>query len=172
MPKMGVNPEETKAPKPVPAGWYKLKVKGIVAKLSGSEKGYNYLAYTEVVENTADNNGTFVPVQMNNGFNLAKMSNDFVHGLGMTLETDGSFPGDWKLKDGNEKLPDDDIHKNDGAQYSGPMLGRVLEAELAIEQYQGLDKNVVKQIKCAVKDCTQKFPDIRHLTDWRGKKGK
>lgn len=170
MPKMGVNPEETKAAKPVPAGWYKVKVKALTAKLSGSKKGYNYVAFTEVVENTAENNGKFVPIQMNNGFNLAKYSNDFTHGTGWELEKDGSFPGDWKLKDGNEKLPDDDISKNDGAQYSGPMLGRVMEVELAIEQYEGQDRNVVKQIRCAVKDCATKYPDIKHLTEWRGKK--
>lgn len=170
MPKMGVNPEQTKAPKPVPAGWYKLRLKGMTCKLSGSKKGLNYEAYTEVVDNTADNNGKFVLARLNNGFKQAMVSNDFVHSFGFTLEADGSFPGDWTLKPENASLPDDDMKKYDGAQYTGPLLGKVGEWELAIDNYGGIDRNEVKQFKCKLQDCATRFPDIRHLTDVRGKK--
>lgn len=164
MPKMGVNPEQTKAPKPVPGGWYELRVKGLVCKLSSSKKGYNYMAYLNVVNNKAELNDSFVQFMMNNGFSQAMQVNDFVHGLGFELEADGSFPGEWTLKDPTK--PDD----FDNAQYSGPLLGKVLNAELITENWDGIDRNKVKQIRCKVQDCAIRFPDIRHLTDLIGKK--
>lgn len=181
MPKMGVNPEQVKAEKPVPGGWYELRVKGITCKKSSSGKGVNYEAYTNVVNNTAECNDKFVLVRMNNGFNQSKVANDFTHACGFTLEADGSFPGDWNLKDGVVALPDgtyaskdgkalDALTAFDGAQYKGPLLGKTLRAELAIDNYQGEDRNEVKQMQCKVDRCSQKFPDIRHLTDIRGKK--
>jgi|SRR5579859_1182353 len=162
MPKMGVNPEQTKAPKPVPGNqWYKLRVKKLLCKKS--PKGYNYEAYTEVVENKPELNGSFVPFRANNGFMQAKAMNDFCHGVGLTLETDGNIPGDWKLKDSAK--PDD----FDGAEYSGPILGRTFEAEVVITVYNGEERNSIKQIRCRVADCAAKFPDIKHLTDLLGK---
>lgn len=174
MPKMGVNPEKTKAEKPVPAAWYDVKIKSFTSKVSASKKGINYVAIGEVVNNTAENNGKGVFVQINNGFTQAKVANDFVHSLGFTLETDGSFPGKWTYKNPNAELDADgnfkDIMENDGAQYSGPMLGKVSRMELAVDVYNGEERNVVKQFQCKVPDCATRFPDIRHLTDIRGKK--
>lgn len=166
MPKMGVNPEQTKAPKPVPGGWYELRVKGIVVKASKSGKGYNYEAYLNVVNNKSEFNDSFVLFRMNNGFKQAMAANDFHHGCGIPLENDGSFAGDWTLKDANK--PDD----FDGAQYSGPLLGKVIEAELITSSYDGVERNEVKQIRCKIQDCANRFPDIRHLTDLIGKKDK
>lgn len=165
---MGVNPEQTKAPKPVPGGWYKLRLKGIVAKLSKSGKGINYEAYTNVVENKAEYNDSFVAFRMNNGFNQAMAAQDFCHGMGFPLETDGSFPGDWTIKDAT-KAPDAPDYF-DGAQYSGPLLGKVFEAELVTTVYDGNERNEVKQIRCSLANCATRFPDIRHKTDLIGKK--
>jgi len=170
MPKMGVNPEQTKAPKPVPGGWYDLRLKGLVAKFSKSGKGYNYEAYLNVVNNKAEYNDSFCLFRMNNGFKQAMMSNDFVHGLGFELETDGSFPGDWTVKDAAKDPNAPDFY--DGAQYSGPLLGKVMSAELITTVYDGIERNDVKQIRCKVADCATRFPDIRHLTDLIGKKDK
>jgi len=170
MPKMGVNPEETKAQKPVPGGWYDLRLKGMVAKLSKSGKGYNYEAYTNVVNNKSEYNDSFVLFRMNNGFKQAMASNDFCHGLGFALEADGSFPGDWTVKDATK--PADAPDYFDGAQYSGPLLGKVMSAELITSAYDGVERNEVKQIRCKIADCAIKFPDIRHLTDLIGKKDK
>lgn len=163
MPKMGVNPEQTKAPKPIPGNqWYKLKVVKLTCKKS--PKGHNYLALLKTEQGKPETNDHTVFFQMNNGFMQAKQANDFTHGVGLVLEQDGSFPGDWKLKDAAK--PDD----FDGAEYSGPILGRLLEAELVVDSYNGEERNVVKQIRCRVADCVQKFPDIKHLTDLQGKK--
>jgi hypothetical protein len=168
MPKMGVNPEQTKAPKPVPGGWYKLRLKSMVAKLSKSGKGINYEAYMNVVENKAEYNDSFVLCRMNNGFKQAMVAQDFCHGLSFPLEVDGSFPGDWTVKDATK--PVDDPTYYDGAQYNGPLLGKVMEAELVTTTFEGQERNEVKQIRCAVTDCAIRFPDIRHLTDLIGKK--
>lgn len=170
MPKMGVNPEQTVAPKPVPVGMYELRLKGIIAKLSKSKKGFNYEGYLEIVNNTPENNGKFAMARMYNGFKQAMISNDFCHSLGFPLEVDGSFPGDWKLKPENESKPEDDMSRFDGAQYNGPLLGKVLKAELTIENFEGIDRNEIKQYVCKLPDCAQRFTEIKHLTDVRGKK--
>lgn len=173
MPKMSVNPEETKAPKPVPAGWYEVRVKSITAKLSkaGRAKGapqYNYEAVGNVVNNKAEYNDTYVMIRLNNGFNQAKTTNDLCHGLGFALEPDGSIPGDFQVKDANK--PADAFDYFDGAQYSGPLVGKIAKVELGVTNYEGQDRNEVKQVQCKIPDCATRFPDIRHLTDWRGKK--
>jgi hypothetical protein len=163
MPKMGVNPEDTKLAKPVPADWYELRLKGL--KCQKSPKGYNYVAYLNVVNNKSEYNDAFVMFRMNNGFMQAKAANDFCHGLGFPLEQDGSFPGDWKLKDPSK--PDEEF---DGAEYTGVLLGKTLRAELFVDNYEGIDRNAVRQIACKVPNCSTQFPDIRHMTDLVGKK--
>lgn len=164
MPKMGVNPESLKAPKPVPGGFYELRLKGITCKKSKSGKGYNYEAYFNTVNQPAETNDAFVMYRMNNGFSQGISAQDMCHALGFPLETDGSFPGDWTLKDASK--PDE----FDKAQYSGVLLGKVGKGELITENYEGRESNVVKQWVCKVPDCATRFPDIRHTTDLRGKK--
>ena len=164
MPKMQVNPEETKVEKPAPAGWYEVRLKAGSVKMSKSGKGYNYNFVGEIVNSQADNNGKAVFIRANNGFAQAKTINDIVHAAGFTLEPDGSIPGDFKLKDPTK--PKD----FDNAQYSGPLLGKTLRLELAVGAYEGVDRNEVVQFQCKVADCNTKYPDIRHQTDIRGKK--
>lgn len=162
MPKMGVNPEQLEAPQPVPGGWYKLRLKGMVCKKS--PKGYNYVAHFTTIEQPADTNDKFVMYQMNNGFSQSEAAQDMCHALGFPVETDGSFPGDWELKDASK--PDD----FNLAQYKGVLLGKTAEAELYIDTWDGRDSNKVKQWKCKVDQCATRFPKIRHKTDLRGKK--
>jgi hypothetical protein len=164
MPKMGVNPESLKAPKPVPGGQYELRLKGIVCKMSASKKGYNYEAYFNTVNQPAETNDAFVFYRMNNGFQQGIAAQDMCHALGFPLEPDGSFPGDWTLKDATKA---DDF---DGAQYTGVLLGKSGKAELITENYQGRDSNVVKQWMCKVPDCATRFPEIRHAVNLIGKK--
>lgn len=165
--KFGVNPEETKAEKPVPTGWYKMRIKGLTIKLSKSQKGYNYVANLAICENQAEYNDKVIFFQMNNGFNQAKQVNDFCHAAGFPLEADGSFPGGdtaWAIKDASKP---DEI---DGAQYKGVLLGKTVEGELITDNYNGEDRNKVKQLRCKIQDCATKNPDIRHLTDLIGSK--
>jgi hypothetical protein len=164
MPKMGVNPEQLKAPKPVPGGWYKLRLKGMTCKKSKSGKGFNYEAFFVVTDAQAEYNDSFVMYRMNNGFSQSEAAQDMCHALGFPVEVDGSFPGDWKLKDDTKQ------DEFDGAQYTGVLLGKTAEAELTTDTYDGRELNVVKQFKCKIDQCATRFPDIRHKTDLRGKK--
>lgn len=155
-PKMGVDPEKLKAPKPVPGNqWYKLKFKGFRQKLDKSKQGMNFNAELEVVENKPETNGTKVYMVLSTKFERALL--DFSHGLGFPMNADGTFAGSWEF---DQKEPEN-IEK---AQYKGPLLGRTLDAELIVSIYQGSEKNEVKQIKCAIDGCATKFPDIKHLT--------
>jgi hypothetical protein len=102
-------------------------------------------------------------MRANNGFNQAKVVNDFTHACGFTLESDGSIPGDWKLKDPTK------VDDFDGAQYNGPLLGKIFRAEVSVDTYEGTDRNNIKQMQCKIDGCATKFPDIKHMTDIRGK---
>lgn len=160
--KMGIDPEKLKAAKPVPGNqWYKLKFKGFRPKLSKSKDSVNFNAELEVVEHTPETNGSKVYMVLSTKF--AKALNDFSHGLGFPLNDDGTFAGSFNF---DPKDPEN-VEK---AQYKGPLLGRILEAELIVSSYQGNERNEVKQIKCAIAGCATKFPEIKHLTNLVGTK--
>lgn len=159
--RMGVDPEDVKAPKPVEAGWYKLKLTGFKPKTSKDKQSINYNAVLEIVDARPDQNGTKVFAGMNTKF--ARLHADFCHGLGFPLNPDGTLPGDW--------IPDaKDAENVDKFQYRGPLMGKVMEAELATTTYQGNERNELKQIRCKLDGCATKFPDIKHLTNLIGSK--
>lgn len=155
MPRMGVDPEQVKAPKPVPAGWYELKLTGFKPKLSSKKDSINYNAQLEIVNSTTENNGKRVYMGLNTKF--ARTHADFCHGFGFPLNPNGSIPGDW--------IPDDkDAQNVEKFQYKGPLLGKVMKAELQVTSYQGNERNEVNQIMCKIDQCATKFPEIRHMT--------
>lgn len=167
MPKMSVNADTLEAPKPVPSGWYKLRLKGITIKKSKSGKGYNYETFLTTTEAPAETNDKFIMFRMNNGFNQGPDMQELSHGLGFPMDLDNgqaSLPGDFTLKDPTQP------EEWDQAQYSGVLLGKVAEVELVTEVYDGRESNVIKQFRCKVPDCATRFPTIRHRTDLRGKK--
>ena len=153
--KMGVDPEAIKAPKPAPAGWYDIKLTGFKPNRSKDKQSINFNAQMEIVNNTADNNGKKVYMGLNTKF--ARAHADFAHGFGFPLQPDGSLPGYW--------VPDTKDPENvDKYQYKGPLLGKIMNAELQVTSYQGNERNEVNQIKCKIDQCATKFPDIRHMT--------
>lgn len=78
---------------------------------------------------------------------------DFVHACGMLLDDDGNVPGDF------------DGPSEDKLKYSGPLLGMRFKAELVIISYNGQLSNKIKSYVCAVKDCAQNNPKIKHATN-------
>lgn len=155
--KMGVDPEKLKAAKPAPGNaWYKLKFKGFKPKISKDKQSTNFNAQFEIVEHSPENNGK--PVYMGLNTKFEKAFNEFSHGLGYPLNPDGTFVGDW-TPDPNDP---DNVEK---MQYKGPLLGRVLEAELVVTSYQGNERNEIKQTRCKIDGCATKFPEIKHLTN-------
>lgn len=156
MPRMGVDPEATKAPKPVPSGWYKLKFKGFKPKKSKNGDSVNYNAQLETTEGKADFNGK--PVYMGLNTKMARSFVDFSHGLGFPLTPTGEFVGTWTFDD-------KDAENVEKAQYKGPLLGRVMEAELVTTTYDGNERNEIKQIRCVIQNCATQFLDIKHMTN-------
>jgi hypothetical protein len=155
MPRMGVDPEQVKAPKPAPAGWYELKLTGFKPKLGKDKQGINYNPQLEIVNNTIENNGKKVFPAMSTKFARAHV--DFAHGFGFPLNPDGTIPGDW-VRDPQ------DPNNVEKLQYKGPLLGKIMKAELLVTSYQGNEKNEINQIMCKIEGCATKFPEIRHMT--------
>lgn len=161
-PHMGVDPEQVKAPKPVPGNqWYKLKVKGIKVKNSKDKQSHNYEILTEIVENKPEYNGTKIYCRLNTKFARAWV--DLSHALGFPLNPDGSFVGTWEF----DPADPENVEK---AQYKGPLLGKIMDAELVVTSYQGNEKNEPKQYRCTIEGCATKFPDIKHMTNLIGNK--
>ena len=161
MPKMGVDPEQVKAPKPVTGGWYTLKLTGFRPKLSKDKQSVNLNGQLEVVNGKPDDNGHKVFCGLNTKF--ARLHADFSHALGFPLKPDGTLQGDW--------VPDPNDPENvEKAQYRGPLLGKTMEAELAVTSYMGNERNEIKQAKCKIDGCAVKFPEIKHMTSWIGNK--
>jgi len=157
--KMGVDPEQVKAPKPVQGGWYDLKLVGFKPKMSKDKGSLNLNANLVVVNAKAEENDTKVYMGLNSKF--ARAWADFAHGFGFPLNPDGTLPGDF--------IPDDKDKENvEKYQYKGPLLGKILHAELIVSTYQGNERNEVNQIRCKVDGCATKFPDIKHLTKMAG----
>jgi hypothetical protein len=174
--KMGVDPETTKAPKPVPGDqWYKLKLKGLKCKLNKAKDSYNFNAEFEVVENKAEFNGTKIYFLMpTKGSTAGRKFVDFCHALGLPLNDDGTLPGTWdhdmKTKvtyPGGGEGPDPEK-----SQYRGPLLGRVAHAEVVVDSWEGQENNKIKQFKCLIDGCVTKYPDVKHMTNLVGKDNK
>lgn len=159
--KMSVDPERLKAAKPQPAGWYKLKLVGFKPKQSSKKDSVNYNAQFEVLNPAGPEFQKMVFATLNQ--KMATQIQDVVHGLGFPLEADGNLPGEWIV------APDDpdNVEKY---QYKGPLIGRTMEAELAVTKFQNNpERNEIRQVRCVVKDCVSKFPDIRHSVNMIGK---
>lgn len=158
---MGVDPEKIKAAKPQPAGWYKLKLVGFGPKKASKDpNSVNFNGKFEILNPAGQDFIKFIYAVMSD--KMPRHINDIVHGLGFPLEQDGSIPGQWVF---DPKEPEN-VEK---AQYKGPLMGRTMEAELAVTNYQGNDRNEIRQVRCAVADCASKYPDVKHQLNMIGK---
>jgi hypothetical protein len=162
--KMGVDPEAIKATQPQPAGWYKLKLLGFKPKKGGKDpNSVNYNAQFEILNPATQGQNASTRLYATMSTKMAKHINDIVHGLGFALEPDGELPGQW--------VPDTaDPNNVEKVQYRGPLLGKIMEAELAETEYDGNKRNEIRQVRCTVAGCATKYPDIKHQTNMLGKK--
>lgn len=156
--KMNFNREDLSGKPPVPPGWYNLQVKNFKPKIAGEQK--DSLSFNG--EFSIVGNGEYEGRKVFNTLNTKGgwIINDFVHGCGLRMEVEQdantgteaetlTFPGAWE---GSDKFPDDPTHW----KYVGPLTNKVFEAELAITEYQGRQKNEIRQFRCAVPGCTEK----------------
>lgn len=143
-------------------GEYELKLVAFAPKASKSGTSFNYNPIMEV-QNHPEYAGRKVFDSWNS--TAAWLLADYCHAFGLPLETDAKgedfwLPGVWNgdLAKYNEDDPSTWVYK-------GPLIGRTAKVELAVDNYNGRDNNKVRRYFCAVKDCEQKFPTIKHTAD-------
>lgn len=158
----------------IPNGLADLKLTNIGATKQKNVVKYNpgdpvnYVFYFEIagivkesgaVEPLTKEDGSAITIRMYVSSKAPWIQNDICHGLGLPMEDDGtsvSIPGEF---DGPADKPED-------WQYRGPLVGRVMRANLEKQ-----DKySNVKTIVCAISDCATRFPKVQHSKDLLKKK--
>ena len=158
--------------KVVDEGLYWITLTGFAPKMSKKKpdgSGGDSINFNPTMELTSLEDGSPAPVR-DDGKPLpvfgnlntkgAWVINDFCHGFGIPMETDSagnlSIPGIWVPE------AETDIEK---CEYKGPLVGRKALVYLAKTTYNGKEQNKIKYYVCAVPNCAQKFPKIKHSTD-------
>jgi hypothetical protein len=173
--KMGFNSDKLVAPEPVPEGLYDLVVKKIT--VSDSEKGtshnYNIEFFIDSFKDPKNpTRKAMVFTLLNdseNGPGPANI-NDFHHACGIIMEKAGdksNWTGEWFIEPNDEKN-----YKGKGkylGTYKGPLAGRYCKAKVIVSEYQGKQSNKVQFFICAIANCSQQFPEIKHSTNIIGK---
>jgi hypothetical protein len=160
--KLTQSKEQIEGKEVAPEGIYTLKLVGFKPKFSKPNPQFpdkapslNLNAKMEIIDNP-EQEGKFVYEVLNmNSF----MFPDFCHAFGLPMETDGEsywLPGTW------DSASDFDPANADTYKYDGPLVGRTAQAEVAVDSYNGRQNNKVRRYFCAVDDCANKFPEIRH----------
>jgi len=145
----------------IPPGQYDVKLVAFNPKKSKDGNSVNLNAIMEVV-----NHPDFAGRKLFESLNTpggAFTQPDFVHAFGLPMDTDGKdswIPGEWD-KDKAKFNPDDPSTY----VYEGPLVGRTAKVEVAVDNYQGKDNNKIARYFCAVPDCAQKFPEIKHSSN-------
>lgn len=163
--RMKFDKNDLKRPEPVPAGVYDLRLIGFEPKTAKSGESINL---NPVFEFTTVNNQKGDPKKLKFAFvgntSVPNLLQDMCHGFGELMEEDpndpdapAALPGIWdadKLKFKEDK-PETWV-------YSGPLLNKVLKAELYVDNYNGRENNKVLRFYCMVPNCAERFPKIQH----------
>ena len=149
--------------KVVDEGIYWITLTGFAPKIAKNGDSINFnpvLELTSMEDGSpapTKDDGKPVPVFCNLNSKGAWVINDFCHGFGLPMEDDGqgglSIPGIWVPES------EQDIEK---CEYKGPLIGRKAKVFLSKTEYNGQPQNKIKYFVCAVSDCAQKFPKIKH----------
>lgn len=163
--RLGVSQESLKGGFTIaPAGLYKVRLIEFKPRFSKPDpsnpdkpRSINLNARMEVLEHPEFEK----PVSIFEGLNqnAGWILQDFCHGFGLPMETDGTeswLPGTWDSK------PDFDPSIDSTYFYQGPLTGRIAQVEVAEETYNGKPQNKIRRYFCAVEDCATKFPEIQH----------
>lgn len=156
MPKFKVPKDTIEGPEVMPSGKYVVRLDGFKPALSKGKDSINYNPVLRVVapEDYKDRNVYF---NMNSNFGPA--ITDLAHGFGFKLEKDSD--GDYVIP-GEFEGPDEDMTR---WAYKGPMLGKTAEIDLALDSYEGKDRNAILRFYCQVPEC-----DTRHADSLIGKR--
>jgi hypothetical protein len=157
---MKVSNEKLEGKDNVLPGEYDLKLIGFRPKISSNGQSYNLNPMFEITGHP-EYVGRKVFDNLNS--NAQFIWQDFCHALGLPMETDGNsswLPGSWD----KDKAK---YNENDPAtwEYEGPLVGRTAHVELGLKSYNGKESTAIRRYFCAVDDCAQKFPKVRHMQD-------
>jgi hypothetical protein len=157
--------------KVVDEGVYWLTFNGFAPKMSQKGDSINFYPQLDI---TSMEDGSPAPTKddgrpislMFNCNEKAKwIINDMVHAFGIPLEEDGQgnsmIPGVW-VPEGEQ-----DITK---CEYKGPLIGKKGKVHLIKGDFNGTPQNKIKSFFCAVPNCQQKYPKIKHSDDLNRKK--
>ena len=155
---MKFNKEQLQGRPPAPPGWYTIQFKHFKPAVAGDQKDSVSLnpEFSIVGNGSEEGKKVFASLNSKAGWILF----DFVHAFGLPMEEiqDGNqgteaasytIPGVFENAD---KFPDDPKQW----KYLGPLANKVIEVELAITEYQGRQRNEIRQFRCAVPDCHEK----------------
>lgn len=161
--KMSLSKEQVEGKEAMPEGIYKVRFIKFAPKLSkdkgdGSERSINLNAEYEVLDHPEYAGRKIFEIANMKSYNI---QTEICHGFDVPLEvdpTDGSYfiPGTW------DSRADFDESNPETYEYKGPLTGKVAQVELGIRTYNGRNSNAVRRYFCAIPDCANKFPEIRH----------
>lgn len=166
--KMGVSKEAVEGKETVPAGQYLVRFVEFKPKYSKPNQAdptkvpsLNFNARLEITE--GDHAGRMIFDGLNE--NAGWVQQDFCHCFGLSMEQDPStevysIPGIW---DGEEGKPETYVYK-------GPLTGKVGKIEVALDTYNGKQYSKVRKYFCAIDNCDQLYPDVKHSQDLLAKR--
>lgn len=162
--KFGVDNEKLTRPEAIPQGIYTLRLTGFNPKHSKDKESVNFSPSFDVVAPGEKYDGRTLKFAFIANSKVPSAIQDMVHATGEVMEGDANnpnavlqIPGIW----------DADATKFDPQDastwvYQGPLVGKTLQAELYVDDYNGQQNNKVLRFICAVPQCETKFPKIRH----------
>jgi len=165
--KMNFNKEDISGKPPVPPGWYTIQLKGFKPKVAGENKD----SLTMNPEMTIVGNQEFENRRVFN--NLSSKAGwimlDFHHGFGVPMEVvqdgnEGTEAEQYTMAGTFEKINEFPDDPSQWGKYIGPLTNKTASVELAVTEFQGRQRNEIRQFKCAVPGCQEK-----HSTNLIGK---
>lgn len=176
MPKLTFTPEQLESNfKTVDEGIWILELTGFAPKVSKNKDSLNYNPIFEIV---SDAQGNPAPTQddgkairlkyaFTGNSKIPNFLQDMCHCFGLPMEGDDvngyGLPG---IFDGSQhESADMATWHPEKWEYKGPLLRRKGQVYLVKSDYNGTTSNKIKYFVCAISDCTQRWPKIKHNTD-------
>lgn len=167
MHQMDFSTEQLEGIQPVPNGIYRLRLIGFEPKASKAGDSINLNPIFQFIDPEYSERPS-LRYSFTGNTKIPSFLQDLVHATGLEMEEDGDksrIPGFW----------DGDKQKYDAKDpstyvYSGPLLNQELQAEVVQDEYQGRVNNKIRKFICAVPNCAERFPKIRHAEDMNRKK--
>lgn len=164
---MRYDKEKLSGPKPVPPGIYQVRFEKFKPKMSAPKEGkaqsLNLNAEVTIVNHDfGDGKEHKIFATLNEG--IQSFIQDFVHSFGVEMDDQTAehprFPGIFDAE------PDKfDPNNPETWVYAGPLVGKVAQWEVGVKEYNGREQQEIRRFICAVSNCAERFPDIRHATD-------